>query len=532
MERRRLNKTNFRQALAALPWKPFIAILILIMAIIASGLIYYQTQKRAVFREQVNQLDAIADLKTAQITNWMMERKGDARLISENSMLTAELLALLSQPSAGRRRESILGWMSSLQKNYHYENVLLLDRQGNVVLSASAHHNEIGFEGRRTLEQARQGRDSVISDLHKNPKVPHIHLDIITPLLANNEVAAFVLLRIDPHRYLFPLIQNWPTPSPSAETLLIRRDGESVLYLNELRHKKNTSMELRQPLRSADLPSAQAVQGRRGPFFGRDYRGIPVWAVARPIKGITWSIVAKVDRDEIERPLRNRALAVFLVVLSLVLAAAGLALFFWQRQNSRFLIGQLAAETARSESEEKFKQIFETANVGKSITLPSGEINVNKAFCDMLGYGPEELKRKKWQEITPADDIGAVQKMIEPLLQGQRDAARFNKRYIHKDGSIVWADVSVAMGRDAKGKPLHFITTVVNISERKQKEEQINNHLEELQRWHNAMLDREDRVILIKKEVNELCRRLNETPRYSSPETGPEVREITEDPVP
>ena len=122
-------------------------------------------------------------------------------------------------------------------------------------------------------------------------------------------------------------------------------------------------------------------------------------------------------------------------------------------------------------SEEKFKSVFESANVGKSLTLLSGEINVNQAYCDMLGYTREELINKKWQDITPADDIETTQNMLDLLLQGRKDSVRFNKRYIHKNGSYIWGDVSVAMQRDSNHQPLFFITTAIDISERKKTEE-------------------------------------------------------------
>jgi PAS domain S-box-containing protein len=117
-------------------------------------------------------------------------------------------------------------------------------------------------------------------------------------------------------------------------------------------------------------------------------------------------------------------------------------------------------------SEDKFRLAFESANVGKSITLPTGEINVNKAFCDMLGYSSDELRNKRWQDITPAEDIESTQLLMDQLLQARKDEIRFNKRYVHKNGSYVWGDVSVAIQRDVELKPLFFITTIVDITER------------------------------------------------------------------
>jgi len=130
------------------------------------------------------------------------------------------------------------------------------------------------------------------------------------------------------------------------------------------------------------------------------------------------------------------------------------------------------AEAARWESEDRFKHVFESANVGKSITLPTGEINVNKAFCDLLGYTEEELRNRKWQELTPAEDVAGLQRLLDPLLRGEKESARFDKRYLHKNRDIIWCDVSVAMRRDAQGRPLHFITTVVDITASKRAEEE------------------------------------------------------------
>ena len=125
------------------------------------------------------------------------------------------------------------------------------------------------------------------------------------------------------------------------------------------------------------------------------------------------------------------------------------------------------AESELKESEERFKLVFEASNVAESITLISGEINVNQAFCDMFGYTKEELKGKKWQEITFSDEIETDQKLIDQILKGEKNSARRIKRYVHKNGSILWADASFALIRDHNGKPLHFITTIIDITERK-----------------------------------------------------------------
>ena len=162
------------------------------------------------------------------------------------------------------------------------------------------------------------------------------------------------------------------------------------------------------------------------------------------------------------------------------------------------IISTIIDVTDRTRVEEKFKAVFEFANVGKSITLLNGEINVNQSFCDMLGYTREELKNKKWQDITPEDDIPGVHNNLEPLLKGEKDSARFEKRYICKNGKHIWADVSVSIRRDSRGEPLYFITTVIDITEQKRAELALNQSEDRLYR---ALENIPDVVVIYDNEL-------------------------------
>ncbi|HOC93694.1 MAG TPA: transporter substrate-binding domain-containing protein [bacterium] len=151
---------------------------------------------------------------------------------------------------------------------------------------------------------------------------------------------------------------------------------------------------------------------------------------------------------------------------------------------------QIAVRTRElRESLERFRAVFEAANVGKSITLPTGEININKAFADMLGYSVDDLKGKSWQELTPPEDVPETERRIAPLLDGKEDHTRFDKRYVRKDGSAVWTDVSSTIRRDSNNNPLHFITTVVDITERKRAEKFLRESEERYRSTLDGMLE-------------------------------------------
>jgi PAS domain S-box-containing protein len=125
-----------------------------------------------------------------------------------------------------------------------------------------------------------------------------------------------------------------------------------------------------------------------------------------------------------------------------------------------------ASEETLRENDEKFKHVFDLSVMGKSITQLSGEIDVNQATCDMLGYSREELKNRKWVEFTHPEDVELTQNENNLLVSGQKKKAHFIKRFIHKNGSIVWVELGASIHRDPDGKPLYIISTLNDITER------------------------------------------------------------------
>ena len=131
------------------------------------------------------------------------------------------------------------------------------------------------------------------------------------------------------------------------------------------------------------------------------------------------------------------------------------------------------AEEALRESEQTFRYVFDSALLGMSMTSPDGEVHANAALCAMLGYSPSEMAHTRWQDLTPPEDVSEVQAQLDPLLQGVADSARFLKRYVRKDGDQIWTDVSTRLRRDAEGRPLYFLTAVLDITQRRRAEDEL-----------------------------------------------------------
>ncbi|NLJ46214.1 MAG: PAS domain S-box protein [Treponema sp.] len=118
------------------------------------------------------------------------------------------------------------------------------------------------------------------------------------------------------------------------------------------------------------------------------------------------------------------------------------------------------------ESESRFRTAFESVAVGMVLTSPDGKLlRVNQEFCSMLGYTREELAFLDFAALTHPDDVEPSRARMAALRNGDSDRARFRKRYLHKDGRVVWADLSVVLLRDSSGEPQHFVTHVQDITE-------------------------------------------------------------------
>ena len=139
------------------------------------------------------------------------------------------------------------------------------------------------------------------------------------------------------------------------------------------------------------------------------------------------------------------------------------------------------------ESEEKFKSIILYSAIGIALVSLDGKwLKVNDAVCKILGYSEEELLKIDFQRITHHEDLKIDLKHVGQLLHGKIDHYHMEKRYIHKEGYLVWVLLSVSMVRDSNANPLYFIAQIQNITERKNAQA-----LLELQRFELARSNKE-----------------------------------------
>ena len=128
-------------------------------------------------------------------------------------------------------------------------------------------------------------------------------------------------------------------------------------------------------------------------------------------------------------------------------------------------------EEAYYRSELQFKSAFEAAPQGMALRSIDGKfIMVNQSLCDLLGYEKDELMMTSFQSLTHSDDLMKEFYYIDRLLKQKAQHFQIEKRYQHKSGHYIWTELSIALVTNSQGVPLHFVTQVVDLTSKKEKE--------------------------------------------------------------
>jgi PAS domain S-box-containing protein len=132
------------------------------------------------------------------------------------------------------------------------------------------------------------------------------------------------------------------------------------------------------------------------------------------------------------------------------------------------LIGTIVDITERKQLERQFQDTFEQAAVGIVHTSADGcYLQVNQKFCEMLGYSASELLGRAAADFTHPEDREKGRQYRQPMWEGKLDKLREEKRYLRKDGSVIWTNRTVSLARDISGKPMYFIRVIEDITEHK-----------------------------------------------------------------
>jgi PAS domain S-box-containing protein len=375
-----------------LPWLVLALFLALIFA--GGGYGYYRVESRHESDVVHQTLKAVADLKVKHILSWRDGRLADARVFAFNSFFAVAVQNFLSHPRDQALRKEIRDRLALIASSKGYVNLMIAGRNGELKFSLDPALTELESEARGLALLTVSAGDAVMGDLYYQPASGGIRIDTAAPIMAEGgRVIGVLFLRDDPTKSLSPLVESWPTEARTAETALVRREGETALIITELRFQQATALSLRIPLNDVRRLAVQAVLGKRGFAEGLNYRSKTVVADISTVPDSNWLMIATEDRDEVMNVTRSRGRFIgLLTALFACLSGTGVGLLFL-RQRKNIYKGLFQAELERVEALDLFRTTLYSIGDGVIVTDSEGRIkHLNRAAEELTGWSENEAR--------------------------------------------------------------------------------------------------------------------------------------------
>jgi PAS domain S-box-containing protein len=395
---------------------------LLAMALLAVGYGSAVLTVREREAQESRRLEAVADLKVGQVSMWLEERRSDVRAVAGDPGLGAMYEQWVSHKEPAVRAR-MLERLDALRSAYGYARVAILNGSGDAVLSSSGGDFVPATVLRDTVRQAlREGRE-VDTDFYRDEAdrdVP-VRLDFVAPLrtVAGGTPLAIVL-QVDPARFLFAYLQGWPGPSRTAETLLFRREGNDLQFITPLRHQPGLPLSVRVALSRHDMLAVIVSEHpeRRGVALeAADYRGTRVVGVGRGVPGTDWTLVAKVDAEEMYEGSRRQVWWIAMAAGFALFSIGVAAVLLLQR---RELLQTRLREEAQGKQLRGLQLLDAIADGSTDAIFAKDEqghyLFFNRAAVRITGKDEEQVLGHDDSVLFPADEVRALRALERAVM--------------------------------------------------------------------------------------------------------------------
>jgi PAS domain S-box-containing protein len=488
-------KASQGAARTAKPWSPsfFIVVMLLILVVLGAGgylLYHFQAQQGRAAAER--ELNTLSRLKVAQVSQWRAERTSYAASVMDSRYLIENITRLSQSASDTALKQSVLTELSSMEKSYFYRDICVVDTSG-AVLAGLKSSSELPYAVTTHLSRALFEHRVMWVDFELQAGGSAPQMAIIAPLFCQEQgsetAVGAVVFKLDPCQDLYPLVQVGATSSPSAETMLVELNGDSVVYLNELHYRMGAALNVKIPLDRKDDVAVMAVSGGEGIFTGQDYRGTRVLSSLVPVAGTSWRLISKIDLAEVFSTWNMQTtmtISLTLGLLVVILAASG---FFWQRKQQAVYAAITQENARRKALLNPFEYLVKYANDIILICDEGGRIvQINDRALEMYGYKRAEMLTFNLESLVTQEKLGAFQGALGIIREkGSHTAESVHKR---KDGSSFPVEVSARFFQIED--KIYLQAFIRDISERKAREAEIhklNSTLEERVRERTSQLE-------------------------------------------
>ena len=438
---------------------------ILISGVSALGYLSYRSYAQD-FRARVErELSGVATLKVEALSNWRDERYGDAQSIAQNTAFATLAEKIIVNPNDTTSKVDLQNWLDSVRSSYSYNEVFLMDVEGNLILSSPDGISQPIQHLVVQIPETLKTNQITWVDFHFHDN-NQIYLSLLVPIKNKQLPVGVLVMNCDPNEWLYPFLKEWPAPSETSETLLVGQEGNEVLFLNPIRFNRESALNLRFPLTNTNLLAVKGVLGESGIVEGVDYRNSAVIGYVTQVPYSPWFLVAKIDKSEVFAPLTVRLWQTIGFFGFLILASGSSMGLLWRRNRLQDYRNRLQAAEALRESEDKFAKAFLTSPDGVSITrLSDGRIVMtNQAYETMLGYKKDEVIGKSSLDLNIWVDNSEREAIVQEL-QRTGLVKDFEVQFRTSNGDIRYGSMSAAV-IDINNE-IHILNITRDITERR-----------------------------------------------------------------
>lgn len=389
-------------------WLGWILVAVAILIVTVGTVVINRHTKDLVGRAE-SQLQSITQLKSSQIVQWRKERLDEATGLASSPSLCVAYRDVITNGSV-TAKATVLRDFAYSQRAEYFSAISLVDTRGAIRLSTNSKVHVLPENVIHEVMASVANRSALVGELtaHPGESVPHIHA--VAPITATDgkSIVGAVVMSTRASDFLYPMINHWPLPSQSAETLLVRRQGDRVLFLNDLRFRKNTALRFSAPLSTPNLPAAKAVSGFEGVFQGRDYRGIDVLCASIKVPGSNWYIVAKVDSSEALQYERYTTVLLCLLVAGMLVVIVAIAITSWFSVKDSYYRNALETEQHKRALADHYRaQLQNASDIFILVDSERHIIEVNDLALQTYGYSRDQMIGMDYEHLVEESELEA-----------------------------------------------------------------------------------------------------------------------------
>ena len=440
----------------------------------------YQQREQRYHHQIEGGLRAISLLQVRNVADWRRQHIADAAALTDDGLFAQAAARWHAAPSEALQ-EPLRERLRSFVEHGGYSAAFWVDAQGALRLGPQgALQGTLASPEQQALRQALAQAEPVAVELHRDAAFAFAIFGVLAPVFDGDTPLGAVWLVSDARTQLFPQVESWPSASRSAESLLVQRDGDELVYVSPLRHRSDAPLSLRQAIVPGRDVVVQAVAGARGVVYGSDYRGQEVLAMASAVPDSPWVLVSKLDVDEAFVDAQRGEWLALALLASLALLSGGCAAAAWQWRAWR-------RERGLKLALERNMRWLDSAQKAASAGYFAYDAEHQKFFMSSMahaifGLPPQEyMTLQQWMDMVHPEDCAHVLQVHAEAIAAHTPLGTQYRIVRASDGAQRWLQVWGEYGDGTDTDPLRMTGTVQDITERKQAEQQLARYRDALE---------------------------------------------------